>query len=82
MRYKVIEDFTDLQDNMYNYTMGMTYPRAGYNPTEKRIMELSNSRNKLGRAVIEPVVDETTSKFEKAPIEDHVMEKSKKRRKE
>ena len=57
--YKVIEDFTDLQDKMHTYSVGMTYPRNGYIPTEKRIAELSGKGNKLGRAVIEAVNDET-----------------------
>ena len=58
MEFRVIEDFTDLQDKRHEYKKGMTYPRKGYVPSEKRISELVNSKNKLGRAVIEPILVE------------------------
>ena len=50
--YKVLEFFTDLQDNNYAYSVGAEYPRKGYKPTDERIKELSGSGNVRGRAVI------------------------------
>lgn len=89
MMYKVIEDFTDLQDKMYTYTVGMTYPRDGYIPTEKRISELSGTRNKLGRPVIElipeiTVADQPDGLYidKEASINKEPVEKPRKRRKE
>ena len=76
--YKVIEDFTDLQDKMYAYFTGMTYPRDGYIPTEKRITELSGKNNKLGRAVIEAINSEAEEDTEEKVYT--FEEKSRKRR--
>lgn len=57
MMYKVIEHFTDLQDNNYSYNVGDTFPRSGYDVSEERLAELSSSKNKRGRAVIEVIPD-------------------------
>lgn len=79
--YRVIVNFTDLQDGRKTYTAGDMYPRKGYTPTEKRIRELLSSTNKIGKPVIErttkeePAV-ETTSKTE--TVEE--LSKRKKRR--
>lgn len=58
--YKVIEHFTDLQDENYSYNVGDTFPRPGYNASEERIAELSGSDNLRGRAVIEIIPDTVT----------------------
>lgn len=50
--YRVIEVFTDLQDNNYHYSVGDEYPRAGYKPSAKRIDELSGANNKRGKPLI------------------------------
>lgn len=50
--YRVIEVFTDLQDNNYHYNVGDEYPRAGYKPSTKRIDELSGSNNKRDKPLI------------------------------
>lgn len=60
MMYKVIEHFTDLQDNNYSYNVGDNFPRSGYDVSEERLAELSSSKNKRGRAVIEVIHDEVT----------------------
>lgn len=54
MKYKVIKDFKDLQDNNHIYRAGDKYPRKGKSKAE-RIEELSTSNNKLNTPLIEEV---------------------------
>lgn len=56
--YKVIRYFTDLQDEKYAYQVGDTYPREGLSPTDERIAELSGSRNRQGKPLIEAIPEE------------------------
>lgn len=60
--YEVIRLFTDLQDNNHRYDVGDKFPRHGLKVTEERILELSTSNNKQGRALIKKVDD--------APVEE------------
>ena len=53
--YKVLEMFTDLQDDNYKYEVGDEYPRLGLKPSLARVKELCGSDNRRGRAVIEEV---------------------------
>ena len=53
--YKVIEYFTDLQDNGYAYNVGDEYPRQGYKPSEGRIQELLTTNNKRHMVFIKPI---------------------------
>ena len=41
MTYKVIEYFTDLQDNDHEYNVGDLFPRDGKEVSEERLTELS-----------------------------------------
>lgn len=50
--YKVLEYFTDLQDNDYPYEVGSYYPREGLEITEDRLVELSTTKNKRGIILI------------------------------
>lgn len=63
MTYKVIEGFFDLQDpegkSFHFYDKGDTYPREGFETSEKRIAELLGNGNKLLRPLIEAVTEET-----------------------
>lgn len=52
MEYEVIKLFTDLEDDGFRYRAGDIYPRAGYEPSEKRIDELSGWNNKQGMPLI------------------------------
>lgn len=54
MKYKVIKDFKDLQDNGHVYRTGDKYPRKGKVKSE-RAEELSTTKNKLKTPVIEEV---------------------------
>ena len=60
--YKVVEYFTDLQDNNYPYQVGDTYPRKGLTVTEERITELSGKDNKRGIPLIQKVESTKASK--------------------
>lgn len=59
MRYVVIEEFTDLQDNNKKYLAGEEYPRKGFSVNEARLAELSGDKNRRGRAMIKAVADVT-----------------------
>jgi len=58
MKYKVLADFTDLENGGV-YRAGDTYPRAGVQPTQGRIDELSGEENRIGRPLIEAVEEPT-----------------------
>lgn len=55
MEYRAIIYFTDLQDSNYAYQPGDVFPRNGYAVSKERLAELSTSKNRRGRAVIELV---------------------------
>lgn len=63
--YRVLEYFTDLQDNNYPYNVGDTYPHEGYEPTEERINELSGTGNVRHRPLIE-AIEEAVNTAEEA----------------
>lgn len=53
MSYKVIKDFTDLQDNNHIYRAGDKFPRDGADVTQGRIDELASRKNGRKEALIE-----------------------------
>lgn len=64
--YKVINYFTDLQDNGFAYNVGDTYPRNGLKVSPERIAELSGSNNKQGKPLIEEVKEPAKKAAKKA----------------
>lgn len=56
--YKVINRFTDLQDNNYPYNVGDIFPHDGLTVNEKRLKELLGSNNKQHKPLIKFVEDE------------------------
>ncbi len=59
--YKVIKEFTDLQDNNRYYQVNDYYPHAGKTIKDisaKRIKELSTKNNKRGLVLIEEIKEE------------------------
>lgn len=60
--YRVLEYFTDLQDDGYAYHEGDTFPREGVEVTEDRIKELSTRANKRGIPLIEAIADKKIPK--------------------
>lgn len=64
--YKVVQFFTDLEDDNYAYGAGDTFPRAGAKPSKERIAELASAENKRGIVLIKEVKEEKkTNKKEK-----------------
>ncbi|BDH62116.1 hypothetical protein MTP04_22460 [Lysinibacillus sp. PLM2] len=57
MKYKVIKQFKDLQDNDHIYEVGHKYPRKG-RANKERVEELMSSNNKIGEPLIVEVGDE------------------------
>lgn len=55
MTYKVINYFTDLQDNNHEYNVGDVFPRSGKQVSKERLTELSNTSNRQKKALIERV---------------------------
>ena len=55
--YKVIESFTDLQDNNYVYYVGDTFPHKGVEVGAERIAELESDKNRLGIPLIEEIAE-------------------------
>ena len=55
--YKVIESFTDLQDNNYVYYVGDTFPHNGVEVVAERIAELASDKNRLGVPLIEEIAE-------------------------
>lgn len=64
--YKVIEHFTDLQDNGHPYNVGETFPRSGLSVSDGRIAELAGNYNKRGIPLIELVKEEPKKPVKKA----------------
>jgi hypothetical protein len=80
MMYNVLEYFTDLQDNEYEYKVGDTYPRKGYEPTAERIESLSTDKNVRKRPLIE-AIEETSEDEETTEVEETSEEKKPRGRK-
>ena len=55
-KYRVINSFKDLEDNNHIYIKNKDiYPREGLEPTKKRIKELTSTKNKIGKVLIEKI---------------------------
>lgn len=54
-KYKVIKYFIDLEDNNHEYNVGVKFPRGNKKATPERLVELSGSRNRQGKPLIEKV---------------------------
>lgn len=67
--YKVIHFFTDLQDNNYAYKVGDTFPHEGVVVSEQRLAELSSSKNKQEKPLIEKVPDAEAEDIPEEPAE-------------
>ena len=53
--YKVIEYFTDLQDNGHLYNVGDDFPRKGLKVSAERVKELAGSNNRRRKPLIQLV---------------------------
>lgn len=57
VKYKVISDFIDKEDEMHLYVKGDPYPRKG-KAFKERAEYLSSDKNKAGTPVIESIKEE------------------------
>ena len=55
MKYTVLSEFADLQDEKHVYGIGDVYPREGYTPTAERVDELCTGKNLLHKPLIQKV---------------------------
>lgn len=77
MEYRVVEYFTDMEDNGHVYHTGDIFPREGLEVSKSRIKVLSTTANKRGTVLIKavPGKEETPEKVSPKPKE--APEKSK-----
>ena len=82
MKYEVLEYFTDLQDNDYEYKVGDVYPHEGYTPTDNRINELASAKNFRKHPIIKAIPEKTEPDeiVETSAVEETAEEKPKKRK--
>lgn len=59
MKYVVIEAFTDLQDNDWQYGVGDEFPHTDANISQARIEELATAKNLRGIPLIKSMEAET-----------------------
>lgn len=65
MAYKVIEKFKDLKDNDHIYEVNDIYPRKDIkleDIPQKRIKELTTTKNKISKILIEEIEEESAPK--------------------
>jgi hypothetical protein len=65
MVYKVIEKFKDLKDNDHIYEVNDIYPRKDIkleDIPQKRIKELTTTKNKIGKILIEEIEEKSALK--------------------
>lgn len=72
--YKVINFFTDLQDNCHPYNVGDDFPRAGLEVSEERIAELSGKENKQGKPLIAEASENNIDKMTVEQLEAYAAE--------
>jgi hypothetical protein len=65
MTYRVLEDFSDKQDDRRPYKVGDVYPREGLDPSPQRIAELLGPDNARHRPVIEVIKEEKSKRQRK-----------------
>lgn len=68
--YRVIKFFTDIEDKEHAYHVGDPYPRVGYEPSEKRIEELSGFKNRMREPLIEKVEEPKVKRTRKKKTEE------------
>lgn len=60
-KYRVIYTFKDLEDDEHIYIKDKDiYPREGLEPTKKRIKELTSTKNKIGKVLIQKIEEQKT----------------------
>jgi len=67
--YRVLSNFSDLQDKEYVYRAGDEYPRPGFSVSADRIDELATGKNRIGFPLIEEISVATAKNDETGPKE-------------
>lgn len=67
MIYRVIEDFTDLE-NGHKYKKGDLYPCADYIPTSERIKMLESVNNRQKRQLIEELQPVKSKRIKRSEV--------------
>lgn len=81
MKYKVVHQFRDLQDNMHQYHVGDEYPRRDFVASKKRIAELSSTTNKMRRVLIEAIEEPIKDlHLDEIPVEEKPRAKKNKKK--
>lgn len=65
-KYKVIHDFSDIQDEKHVYRVGDKFPRSG-RAKKARLTELMGEKNKIGKPLIvevEEVAEDVTEEVD------------------
>lgn len=75
--YKVVEFFTDLQDNNHPYHPGEKFPRDGISVTDARLNELSTVKNLQKKVLIKRVVENDVEKSGSEYTKTEIMRMSK-----
>lgn len=70
MRYIVVKDFSDIQDDKHIYLTGDTFPREGLEVSEERVAELASKDNMRGEVLIEAVKEEGVDVVDNSVNED------------
>ena len=65
MTYRVLENFSDKQDDRRPYKVGDIYPREGLDPSPQRVAELLGPDNVRGRPIIELIEEKPKRKRKK-----------------
>lgn len=65
--YRVIVEFVDLKDENHRYKVGDIFPREGKAAAKARLVELSSTANKRGKALIELVEEKPVEAVEEEP---------------
>ena len=55
--YKVIKKFRDMQDGLYAYSVGDTFPHNGVEVDAERIAELASDKNRRHIPLIEEIAE-------------------------
>ena len=76
-KYRVIQSFSDLNDNEHIYRPGDEFPREGYDASVDRLISLSSCSNKIGKPLIELIKDDAP---DEEPGSDAIEEQSKPKR--
>lgn len=80
MKYEVIKDFVDVQNDNHLYRVGDPFPYNDADVSEERIDELASDKNRVGVVLIRSVEDENENGVEDSKV-DIAEEKPKKNKK-